>query len=49
MTKKTAAKKQPKKAIQLNGAEALVKCLENFGVEYVFGLSGGAAIPILMP
>src|SRR3989338_9846788 len=35
--------KSPK---QLNGAEALVKCLENHGVEYIFGLSGGAAIPI---
>lgn len=34
----------PKK--QINGAEALIKCLENFGVEYIFGLSGGAAIPI---
>ena len=34
----------PKKTI--NGAEALIKCLENFGVEYIFGLSGGAAIPI---
>src|SRR3989338_3249492 len=35
--------KSPK---QLNGAEVLVKCLENHGVEYIFGLSGGAAIPI---
>lgn len=30
----------------MNGAESLVKCLENHGVEYIFGLSGGAAIPI---
>ena len=30
----------------INGAQALIKCLENFGVEYIFGLSGGAAIPI---
>ncbi|MDA0577286.1 MAG: biosynthetic-type acetolactate synthase large subunit [Verrucomicrobia bacterium] len=30
----------------LNGAEALVKCLENNGVEYIWGLSGGAALPI---
>lgn len=30
----------------MNGAEALIRCLENYGVEYVFGLSGGAAIPI---
>lgn len=35
---------QPKK--QITGAEALIKCLENFGVEYIWGLSGGAAIPI---
>jgi len=39
-TKKTPSKEQ------INGAEALVKCLENHGVEYIFGLSGGAAIPI---
>ncbi|OGX05640.1 MAG: acetolactate synthase, large subunit, biosynthetic type [Omnitrophica WOR_2 bacterium GWA2_47_8] len=31
---------------QLTGAEALIKCLENYGVEYIWGLSGGAAIPI---
>jgi len=31
---------------QLNGAEALIKILESEGVEYIFGLSGGAAIPI---
>ena len=30
----------------INGAEALIKCLERFGVEYIWGLSGGAAIPI---
>ncbi len=41
---KETAKTQPKKTI--NGAEALIKCLENFGVEYIWGLSGGAAIPI---
>jgi acetolactate synthase-1/2/3 large subunit len=28
------------------GAEKLVECLEREGVEYIFGLSGGAAIPI---
>ena len=31
---------------KLTGAEALVKCLEALGVEYIFGYSGGAAIPI---
>src|SRR5665213_4186711 len=41
---KANTKAQPKKAI--NGAEALIKCLENFGVEYIFGYSGGAAMPI---
>jgi acetolactate synthase-1/2/3 large subunit len=30
----------------LNGAEALIKSLEAQGVEYIFGYSGGAAIPI---
>jgi acetolactate synthase I/II/III large subunit len=30
----------------LDGAQALVKCLERQGVEYIWGLSGGAAIPI---
>ncbi len=29
-----------------DGAQALIRCLENEGVEYIFGLSGGAAIPI---
>lgn len=28
------------------GAQVLIECLEREGVEYVFGLSGGAAIPI---
>src|SRR5947208_12307962 len=28
------------------GAETLIRCLEREGVEYVFGLSGGAAMPI---
>lgn len=30
----------------MTGAEALIKCLEANGVEYIFGYSGGAAIPI---
>ncbi len=30
----------------LDGAQALVKVLEKQGVEYIWGLSGGAAIPI---
>ncbi|MCK4882693.1 MAG: thiamine pyrophosphate-binding protein, partial [Candidatus Omnitrophica bacterium] len=42
--KKTSKKPASKK--QLNGAEALVKCLENHGVEYIFGLPGGSVIPI---
>lgn len=31
---------------QQSGAEALINCLEEQGVERIFGLSGGAAIPI---
>jgi acetolactate synthase-1/2/3 large subunit len=31
---------------EMTGAEALIKGLEAQGVEYIFGLSGGAAIPI---
>jgi len=30
----------------LNGAEVLLHCLENLGVEYIFGLPGGVTIPI---
>jgi acetolactate synthase-1/2/3 large subunit len=33
-------------AQHLTGAEALIKSLEQLGVEYIFGYSGGAAIPI---
>lgn len=35
------SKKQP-----LDGAQALIKTLDSLGVEYIFGYSGGAAIPI---
>ncbi|MGE4169989.1 MAG: biosynthetic-type acetolactate synthase large subunit [Candidatus Margulisiibacteriota bacterium] len=31
---------------QINGAEALIKCLEKRGVDHIFGYPGGAAIPI---
>ena len=31
---------------ELDGAQALIKTLDNLGVEYIFGYSGGAAIPI---
>ena len=30
----------------ITGAEKLIHCLERNGVEYIFGLSGGAAMPI---
>ncbi|MED5262505.1 MAG: biosynthetic-type acetolactate synthase large subunit [Myxococcota bacterium] len=30
----------------MSGADKLIQCLEREGVEYVFGLSGGAAMPI---
>ncbi len=32
--------------LSLNGAEILIKYLEKHGVKYIFGYSGGAAIPI---
>jgi len=34
------------KTTSINGAQALIRCLEKKGVEYIFGYSGGAAIPI---
>ena len=37
-----AAKKQE----EMDGAQALIKTLDELGVEYVFGYSGGAALPI---
>jgi acetolactate synthase-1/2/3 large subunit len=44
------SEKTEKAAPQLHkvtsGAEKLIRCLEREGVEYVFGLSGGAAMPI---
>jgi acetolactate synthase-1/2/3 large subunit len=33
-------------AVKMNGAAALVKCLEGMGVEYVFGYIGGAVLPV---
>ncbi len=30
----------------MTGAEALIRCLENEGVEYIFGLSGGSVLPM---
>ncbi len=47
---KKSTEKTEKAAPQLHkvtsGAEKLIRCLEREGVEYVFGLSGGAAMPI---
>ena len=37
---------RPVGAVAPTGAEKLIRCLEREGVEYVFGLSGGAAMPI---
>lgn len=31
---------------KLDGAQALIKTLDNLGIEFIFGYSGGAAIPI---
>ena len=36
---------QKKKKAQLDGAQALILTLEELGIEYIFGYSGGAAIP----
>jgi acetolactate synthase-1/2/3 large subunit len=30
----------------MDGAQAIIRCLENEGVEYIFGYSGGSVIPI---
>ncbi|MFC1510705.1 thiamine pyrophosphate-binding protein, partial [Candidatus Omnitrophota bacterium] len=38
--------KKGKKNKPLTGGQALIKCLEAQGVEYIFGYVGGAAIPI---
>jgi acetolactate synthase-1/2/3 large subunit len=57
MTEATDARKSKKSAViktdgavapatKLDGAQALVKCLDRLGVEYIWGLPGGAAIPI---
>lgn len=49
MTKKESTSKNQSNSPSLpamTGAEALIKCLEDQGVEYIWGLSGGAAIPI---
>lgn len=37
------AKQKPE---EMDGAQALIKTLDDLGVEYVFGYSGGAALPI---
>jgi acetolactate synthase-1/2/3 large subunit len=45
-TKRSGPATKSTPSTPLEGAQALVKCLEKEGVEYIFGLSGGAAIPI---
>ena len=49
-SRRAAPKKAKSLAIEpssaLDGAQALIKCLEREGVEYVFGLSGGSVIPV---
>ena len=32
--------------IPIEGGQAIIRCLENEGVEYIFGYSGGSVIPI---
>src|SRR3989338_6701208 len=46
MTAKKQVQAKPASKKMMTGAQALIKCLERFGVEYIFGLSGGAAMPI---
>ncbi len=41
-----AAKRKKAKLKNLDGAQALILTLEELGIEYVFGYSGGAALPI---
>ncbi len=41
MAKKPSSPPKP-----MTGAQALIKCLEAHGVEYIFGLPGGSAIPM---
>ncbi len=41
MAKKTLLPQTP-----MTGAQALIKCLENHNVEYIFGIPGGSAIPL---
>ncbi len=31
---------------KMDGAQALIRTLDDLGIEYIFGYSGGAAIPI---
>ena len=45
-SKKATEKAAPQLHKVTSGAEKLIRCLEREGVEYVFGLSGGAAMPI---
>lgn len=39
-------KRKSMESEKINGATALIRCLESMGVEYIFGYSGGAALPI---
>ena len=34
------------KGLELTGAEIVVRCLQEEGVEYVFGYPGGAVLPL---
>ena len=34
------------KETSIDGAQALIKTLDELGIEYIFGYSGGAALPI---
>ena len=34
------------KSNQMDGAQALLRTLDDLGIEYIFGYSGGAALPM---
>ena len=40
------AASQKKKVERITGAEAIVRSLEELGTEFVFGIPGGAVLPL---
>lgn len=46
MAKKSPDSTNIATAAPLDGGQAIIRCLENNGVEYIWGYPGGSAIPI---